>query len=462
MSTTMTGDSSLETSTLRKVKWRILPLLIVLYVIAFIDRANIGFAALEMNADLGISAAQFGLIAGLFSLGYFLFEVPSNLLMRKVGARKWIARILVTWGLIAVLTGFVQTVTQLAIIRTLLGVAEAGFFPCVILYLTFWFPEKERARVVATFMVALPLATVIAGPLSGLILDHVHWMGLESWRWVFILEGIPAVLLAVVTFFVLVDKPEDATFLTAEEKTWLITKLEAEQKVKAERHGKVSFLRSLAGVKVLALALIYYSKSVAIYVLAFFTPTIIAGISSQLSNTSVGFVTAIPYGVAAVVMVVWARHSDKTRERRWHVAIPLLAAAAGLIALPFAGDNLVVSVLLLIVITASVYATYGPFWSLPSLFLTGQAAAVGLASINSLANLGGFVGPYGFGALKSATGTNNWGLAAVAAVLVIAAGLVVGLKFVRDAEATARTAYLVGESEAAAAANQSTQETKNS
>lgn len=432
--------SPIGAATIRKIKWRILPLLIVLYVIAFIDRANVGFAALEMNDDLGISDAQFGLIAGLFSIGYFLFEVPSNLLMRRVGARRWIARILVTWGLVAMCTGFVQDFTQLAIMRTLLGVAEAGFFPCVILYLTFWFPERERARVVATFMIALPLATVIAAPLSGLILDHIHWFGFESWRWVFILQGMPAVLLAVVAIRSLIDSPDKATWLTAEEKIWLTTTLDAEAAAKSERHGKVSFLRSLAGIRVLALALIYYSKSVAIYVLAFFTPQIIAAASDKLSHSAVGFITAVPYGVAAVFMVYWARHSDKTRERRWHVGIPLIAAGVGLALMPFVADNLLLSMALLIVITVAVYATYGPFWSLPSLFLTGNAAAVGLASINSLANLGGFIGPFGFGALKDATGSNNWGLAAVSVTCLIAAGLVVGLKFVRDAEATMRNA----------------------
>ena len=217
-----------------KIKRRIIPFLVLLYIIAFIDRANIGYAALEMNEDLGISSTQFGLIAGLFSIGYFIFEVPSNMLMRKVGARRWIARILVTWGIVAVATGFVQNVTQLAIIRTLLGVAEAGFFPAVILYLSFWFPERDRARVVALFMVALPTATVIAGPLSGLILDHVHWLGLESWRWLFVLQGIPAVLLGIISLWVIIDLPKKAKFLSADEKQWLTDTLAHEDSVKVQ------------------------------------------------------------------------------------------------------------------------------------------------------------------------------------------------------------------------------------
>lgn len=427
-------------ATVRKIKFRVLPLLVVLYIIAFIDRANVGFVAKEMNADIGITTAQFGLAAGLFSIGYFLFEVPSNILMRKVGARRWIARILISWGLVAIFSGFVQDFTQLAIARTLLGIAEAGFFPCVILYLSYWFPERERARVVALFMVALPLATVIAAPLSGLILDNINWLGLEGWRWVFILEGGPALILAVVTYFVLLDSPAKAKWLTAEEKTWLETTLQTEQAAKVQRHGHVSFWRSLAGGRVLALSLIYYSKSVAIYVLAFFTPQIISAAATQLSNTAVGYINAVPYGIAAIVMVYWARHSDKKRERRWHVGIPLIAAGVGLALMPFAVNNLWLSIVLLTVITVAVYATYGPFWSLPSLFLTGQSAAVGLAAINSVANLGGFVGPFAFGALKDSTGNNNWGLALVSVTCLIAAAMVVGLKFVKQAEATARIA----------------------
>ncbi|WP_243789007.1 MFS transporter [Saccharopolyspora gloriosae] len=422
----------------RKIKLRIVPFLAVLYIIAFIDRANVGYAALGMNSDLGITAVQFGFIAGLFSIGYFAFEVPSNMLMRRVGARRWIARILFSWGLVAVLTGLVQNVTQLAIARTLLGIAEAGFFPCVLLYLSQWFPERERARVVAQFMVALPVATLIAGPLSGLILDHVHWLDLASWRWVFILEGMPAVLLGVITLFVLVDAPSQAQWLSAAEKRWLTDTLERENAAKNARHRQPGFWRSLLGARVLALSLIYYSKSVAIYVLAFFTPQIVQGLGQNLSHSTVGVLSALPYGAAAVVMVWWARHSDRTRERRWHVAVPLFVCAAGLCAMPFAEGSLVTSLLLLTVVTVAVYATYGPFWSLPSLFLTGPAVAVGLASINSIANLGGFVGPFGFGALETATGDITAGLALVAIVLVISGVLVVRLRFVRDAEAALR------------------------
>lgn len=421
-----------------KIKMRVIPFLVLLYVIAFIDRANIGYASLEMNAELGISKTAFGLMAGLFSIGYFVFEVPSNMLMRKIGARRWIARILITWGVVAALSGVVQSGTQLAIARTVLGIAEAGFFPCIILYLSYWFPERERARVVAQFMVALPIATLIAGPLSGVILDHVRWLGLSSWRWVFLLEGLPAALLGVATLWLLVDTPRQARWLSEDEKNWLTTTIEREEMAKTARHTQVGFWRSLAGWRTLTLSLVYYSKSVAIYVLAFFTPQIVDGLGKHLSNSAVGILTAAPYGVATIVMVWWARRSDRMQERRWHVAVPLFVAAAGLCAMVFTQNSLALSMVLLTVVTVAVYATYGPFWSLPSLFMTGSAAAVGMASINSIANLGGFVGPYGFGALEDATGGIYTGLFIVAGVLVISGLLVVGLRFVREAETTAR------------------------
>jgi ACS family tartrate transporter-like MFS transporter len=421
-------------ATIRKIQWRILPFLVLLYIIAFIDRSNIGFAALKMNPDLGITSTQFGIAAGLFTVGYFLFEVPSNILMHRYGARKWIARILFTWGAVAACTGLVQSYVQLAVIRTILGIAEAGFFPCVLLYLTYWFPERQRARVVALFMIALPTATLIAGPLSGIILDHVHWNGIASWRWVFILEGLPAVLLGFLALRILVDHPRDAKWLSEEEKTWLVGVLEAEAAAKVKQHGDVSFWRSLSGARIWLLAFIYYAKSVAVYVLAFYSPQIVKGLGQELSSTAVGFVNGLPYAVATVVMVWWARRSDRTGERRWHVALPLLVAGAALVFMALSAGNIWVSVALLVVITAAIYAPYGPFWAMPSLFLTGSSAAVGLAAINSIANLGGFVGPVAFGALKDSTGSIYAGLAFVSLTLVAAGILVVRLRFVKEAE----------------------------
>lgn len=434
MAMTLNVPPDLGDVTMRKIRRRLVPLLALLYFFAFVDRTNLGFAALEMNEDLGISAAQFGLVAGLFSIGYFLFEVPSNVLMRRYGPRKWIARILFSWGLVAAGTAFVQNFTQLAIMRTVLGIAEAGFIPCVLLYLTLWFPERERARVVAQFLVALPLATVIGGPLSGWILDHVHWLGLESWRWVFFLQGAPTVLLAFVVLKVFVDQPHQAKWLTTQEKAWLEDTLTRERLAKEKRYKPMSFWRSVFGFKVVALAFIYYSKTVAMYILAFFTPAIVKALSGQFTNTTAGYLTAIPYGCAAVFMVFWAKHSDKTRERRWHVAIPMFLVAVPLLFLPMFTDNVWVSLAILIVVVTAVHATYGPFWALPSLFLTGNSAGVGLAAINSLASLGGFVGPFAFGALQSATGGITWGTVLVSAGCLIAGILVVSLNFVRQAE----------------------------
>jgi MFS transporter, ACS family, tartrate transporter len=420
--------------TIRKIQWRILPFLILLYIVAFIDRSNIGFAALKMNPDLGITSTQFGLAAGLFTVGYFLFEVPSNLLMHRYGARKWIARILFTWGAVAACTAFVQNYLQLAIVRTVLGIAEAGFFPCVLLYLTYWFPERQRARVVALFMVALPISTLVAGPLSGLILDHVYWHGIASWRWVFLLEGAPAVLLGFLSLRVLVDSPKEAKWLTSDEKTWLVGVLESEAAAKVKEHGSISFRSSLSGVRIWLLAFIYYAKSVAVYVLAFYSPQIVKSVGHTLSGTAVGVMNAVPYAVATVVMVWWARRSDRTGERRWAVALPLIVAGIALILMALTAGNLLISLALLTVITAAIYAPYGPFWAMPSLFLTGSSAAVGLAAINSIANLGGFVGPVVFGALKDSTGSIYGGLAFVSLTLIVAAILVVRLKFVKEAE----------------------------
>ncbi|WP_345817478.1 MFS transporter (plasmid) [Paraburkholderia sp. PREW-6R] len=421
-------------ATIRKIQWRILPFLVVLYIVAFIDRSNIGFAALRMNAELGITSTQFGIAAGLFTVGYFLFEVPSNLLMHRYGARKWIARILFTWGAVAACTGLVHSYFQLAIVRTILGIAEAGFFPCVLLYLTYWFPERQRARVVALFMVSLPIATLIAGPLSGLILDHVHWSGLASWRWVFILEGVPAVLLGFLSLRILVDGPRDARWLSADEKTWLVDVLQAEAAAKVGQHGSVSFWNSLSGVRIWLLAFVYYAKSVAVYVLAFYSPQIVKGLGHELSSTAVGLVNGLPYAVATVAMVWWARRSDRTGERRWHVALPLMVAGVALVLMALSAGNLWVSIALLTLITAAIYAPYGPFWAMPSLFLTSSSAAVGLAAINSIANLGGFVGPVAFGALKDSTGSIYPGLAFVSLTLIAAAILIVRLKFVMEAE----------------------------
>jgi ACS family tartrate transporter-like MFS transporter len=423
-------------ATVRKIKWRLLPLVMILYVVAFVDRSNIGFAASHLEKDLGITQFQFGLVAGLFFVGYFIFEVPSNMLLRRFGARRWIARIVLTWGLLAVATGFTTGVESLGAVRVLLGIAEAGFFPGILLYLTYWFPERERARTTAMFIVAVPVATVIAGPCSGLILDYIHWGGIASWRWMFILQGGIAVLMTPLALKFLTDDPSKAKWLTQEEKDEVIGELTTERKEKERAHGAMNWKAVLANPRIFALAFIYFCKASAMYSLVFFTPTIVAALSSNFSGTQVGLITALPYLISIVGMLLWARHSDRTGERRFHVAGPYLAGAIALIGLGIWNDTLILSVVLLCVVVLMLSIPYGPFWSLPSMFLTGAAAASGLAWINAVANLGGFVGPFVLGAVVGKTGTVFSGLFVVAAMVFAAAALTMRLKVVTQVEST--------------------------
>jgi MFS transporter, ACS family, tartrate transporter len=349
--------------------------------------------------------------------------------MSKFGARKWIARSLITWGIVAAGTSFVQDVTHLYILRFVLGIMEAGFFPGIILYLTFWFRAKDRAKVTSIFMLGLPLAYIFGAPASGIILDHIHWMGVSSWRWMFFLEGIPAVLLGIATFYLLLDKPEDAKWLTDKEKTWLHDELESEKQtvLKNNKHSK-STKRAIFGPMIWLLAIVYFSKTFAIYGVGFFAPQIIDSFTEGLSSTSVGLITAIPYIFAAIVMILWGRHSDKTNERRWHIAIPIAIAALALIAFGFTSNPIAV-IALLCIINGATFSLYGPFWTLPSLFLTGTSAAAGIAAINSIANLGGFLGPYVIGAVNDSTGSVYGGLVVIAIVCIIACIVILSLKF---------------------------------
>jgi len=423
------GRPSISETTMRKIRWRLLPLVMALYVVAFVDRANVGFAASHLEGDLGITASQFGLIAGLFFAGYFIYEVPSNMMLRRFGARRWIARIVLSWGILAVLTGFTTGVVSLGVVRVLLGVAEAGFFPGVLLYLTYWFPERERARTIAMFIVAVPVATVIAGPTSGLILDHINWGGLASWRWMFILQGGVAILMTPLALKFLTDDPRKATWLTQDEQDTVIGELAAEQQDKEQSHGSMSWKAVLTNPRVFALAFIYFSKNSAIYALVFFTPTIVAGLSSRFDATQVGLVTALPYLISIAGMLIWARHSDRTGERRFHVAGPYMAGAIALVGLGIWNDTLL-SVALLCVVILMLSIPYGPFWSLPSMFLTGAAAASGIAWINAVANLGGFVGPFVLGAVIDKTGTVFSGLFIVAGLVLVASVMTMCLKVV--------------------------------
>jgi ACS family tartrate transporter-like MFS transporter len=399
----MVNTSFNEQKLIRKLQWRIVPFLLILYIVAMMDRVNIGFAALEMNKELGIGAGTFGFVAGIFFIAYFFFEVPSNVIMHKVGARIWIARIIITWGIITIATAYIQTVTQLAIVRCLLGLAEAGFYPCMILYLTYWFPSKYFASTASFFVCSMALANIITGPISSWILDNVQWLGIHGWRWLFILEGLPAVILGVVTLFIMIDRPEQAEFLTGEEKTWLIDELKKEHTAKANKAPDDKWL-VFKELRVWQLSFPYLCYVIALYGLGLWMPQTIKAISEKLSNTNVGLLSTIPYICAVVTMILVARHSDKVMERRYHVALPMLFTFLGLIGLTMVTD-LWVSMVFLCISTAGIYCFVGTFWTLPTMFLTEATAAVGIAIINSVGNLGGFFGPYVVGYLKDVTGS---------------------------------------------------------
>ncbi|MBD8554565.1 MFS transporter [Rhizobium sp. CFBP 8762] len=408
----MTND--LETRVLRKITYRIVPFIMLLYFIAFLDRVNIGFAALTMNQDLGFSSTIYGVGAGIFFLGYFLFEVPSNLILDKVGARIWIARVMISWGIVSGLMAFVQGTTSFYTLRFLLGVAEAGFFPGIILYLSYWFPGRRRAAVTAIFMAAAPLSTVLGSPISGALLEMDGFLGLHGWQWMFLIEAAPAVILGVVVLFYLTDRPEVAKWLTTEERDWLVNTMNAERAAKGSG-AKHSILAGLADVRVIALALVYFGTSAGLYTLGIWAPQIIKQFG--MSSIQVGFINAIPGIFAVVAMVLWARHSDKTGERTWHVVGACMLAAAGL---AFAtGATTIVTVLIaLTLVNIGVSCAKPPLWSMPTLFLSGPAAAAGIATINSIGNLGGFVGPSMIGWIKDLTGSFAGGLYFVAGLLV--------------------------------------------
>jgi len=426
-------SAELETRVLRKITLRIVPFIMLLYFIAFIDRVNIGFAALTMNKELGFSPTVFGFGAGIFFLGYFLFEVPSNLVLDKVGARIWIARVMITWGLISGAMAFVQGPNSFYTLRFLLGAAEAGFFPGIILYLSYWFPARQRAAVTAIFMAAAPLSTVLGSPVSGALLEMHGMYGLSGWQWMFIVEAVPAIILGVVVLFYMTDRPEKAKWLRDDERRWLVNTMNAEAADKAGTASH-SVWHGLADLRVIALSLVYFGTSAGLYTLGIWAPQIIKEFG--LSSLQVGFLNALPGIVAVVAMVLWARHSDRTGERTWHVVGACLLASLGLVLAGFAGSVLAV-LLALTLVNIGISSAKPPLWSMPTMFLSGSAAAAGIATINSIGNLGGFAGPAMIGWIKDLTGSFQGGLFFVAALLVLSAVLTLVLARSQRASAAA-------------------------
>jgi ACS family tartrate transporter-like MFS transporter len=405
-------NSDLETITLGKVSTRLIPFLSVLYIAAFIDRVSVGFAAAQMTRDLGFSAYVFGLGAGIFFVGYCIFEVPSNLILHKVGGRRWIARIMITWALVAGAMAFMSSVSSFYWLRFLLGAAEAGFFPGILYYLTHWVPAANRARLAGRFMTAIPISTALAGPLSSAILRLDGAYGLSGWQWLFLIETIPSLLLGFITLFYLPDTPADAKWLAKDEQQWLENTLQRERLNNDGARGP-GVLKALLDPQVLILSLCYFGVELGLYGVILWIPQIFA--TMDLPPASIGYVIAIPYTVAAVVMMWWSSHSDRYRERVRHLAIASLAGFCGLATSAFLSHSPVTSVFAITLGAAGTLAVLPIFWTLPTGRLQGVAAAGAIALINALGNLGGFVGPFIIGWIKASTGSFTWGLVALGA-----------------------------------------------
>lgn len=413
--------SQFEQATYAKVTRRLLPFLLLCYVVSYLDRINIGFAKLQMLSDLRFSETVFGLGAGIFFIGYFLFEVPSNIIMYKVGTRVWIARIMVTWGIVSACTLLVKTPAQFYGVRFLLGVAEAGFFPGIILYLTYWYPAHRRARMVATFMVAIPLSGILGGPISGFIMQFLAGKsGLPGWKWLFLLEAIPSVLLGLATLVYLDSGIRQAKWLTEEEKQLLERNIARERAEKIEHPSLLAVFRDR---RVWLMSWIFFSCAMGQYALTFWMPSLIrtAGVKSVLN---VGLLTAVPYVVTAAAMVLLGASADRHRERRWHLAAPMIIGAVALVLSVWAGKHAGMAIVFLSIAAAGVISSAPLFWSLPTAFLSGAAAAAGIATINSIGNLAGFVSPYMIGGLEDLTHSDRAAMYCLLLILVAGAATV--------------------------------------
>jgi MFS transporter, ACS family, tartrate transporter len=392
--------------TILKISWRLLPLVVLSYLMAYIDRTNVAFAALTMNPDLGITAYMYGLGAGIFFLGYALFEVPSNLILDKVGARRWIARIMLTWGIISGLMAFAQGPTSFLVLRFLLGVAEAGFFPGIILYFTYWFPRQYRGRVISTLYLAVPISNAVASVVSGAILEMDGILGFKGWQWVFMLEALPAVLLSFVVWRHLTDRPSAAGWLNDDEKRWLESTL-AEERRHVDGGAELSLRQALTDRRVVVLSMIYLTSVTASYGIVFFLPQLVKDLGN--SNLMTGLLTAIPYTIGVIGLVLWGHSSDRRNERRWHLIVAMSVAGIGLVGAALLRDSYW-ALAAMSVAVVGIYGSRPSFWPMPSLFLTGAAAAAGIALINSIGNLGGYVGPFIVGWIRDSTKSFEMGL----------------------------------------------------
>ncbi|MEV8170626.1 MFS transporter [Microbacterium sp. NPDC077486] len=414
------AEDAVGAAAMKKAIWRLGPFLGLLYLVAYIDRNNAGFAKLEMTAALQITEAAFGFAAGIFFIGYLLFEVPSNLLLEKFGARKWIARIMISWGIVAALTAFVQDATQFASARFILGIAEAGFFPGVLLYLTLWFPRQYRTQVLAVFVLSNPIANAVAAPLSGWMLElHGLW-GLDGWQLVFLLQGVPAVLLAFVVFFWLPDRPQDARWLNPAEQRWITDTLAAETQATEQRHGRLRLGEVFRNGRLWTLIVLFFGVVFGAYGLGMWLPTIVKSMG-DFSNSTTGWLVALPNLCAALVMLPWERAARKQGNIPLQIGITLIITALSLIAAVAAQGTPVLALAALCVGMSALFSTTPLFWSLPPMVLTGTAAAAGLAFINSVGNLAGFAGPYAIGWISETTGSAVWGLLLISGLTLLGA-----------------------------------------
>ena len=433
-------DPSIERIAFAKIATRLLPLLFTCYIVAYLDRVNVGFAKLQMAAALEFSDAVYGFGAGIFFIGYFLFEVPSNLILERVGARRWIARIMITWGIVSGAFAFVNVIPwgplpalfglppaefSFYALRFLLGIAEAGFFPGIILYLTYWFPAARRARTVALFMTAIAVANVIGAPVSGAIMQYFDGAGgWPGWRWLFVLEALPSLVAGVAVLLLLPDRPADARWLTAPQRDAVLHRVAADNAPHASSHSANSARAALMSAKVWALAFVYLSGTFALYGVNFWMPTLVQELGiARTDYLRVGLITMIPWGLAGVVMVIAGSHSDRTGERRWHVAGSLLLTASGLFLLASVGNAAVLSMIALSLITCGVLSFFATFWAVPTGFLRQSAAAAGIAWINSVGNLGGHFGPDLIGRIRTATGSTSAAFIALAVIATLGAAV---------------------------------------